>query len=292
MKFAYLSCTVTLPNAANRRADGFEHDQMMAALTPAFSAEGASLIDIAWDDPSANWADFDAVMIGTTWDYWDRQAEFLAQLDVIETHTRLFNPAALVRWNSRKTYLKDLQARGARTVPTLWIDRVTPENAAAAFDHFETDDLVFKRQVGAGADGQYRIRRGAALPSMAHRMMVQPFISTIKTEGEISFIFIDAEVSHALIKRAATDDYRIQALYGGVEEKIDPSEADKADASAVFGMLGEVPLYARVDMVRAADGQLMVMEIELIEPFLYPLQGPDLGPRLARAMVNGASRNT
>ena len=285
MKIVYLSCEVTVPNAPNRREDAFEHDQMMAALRPAFLARGATLHDIAWDDPTADWAEFDAVIIGTTWDYWDRQSEFLATLEAIETKTRLFNSAKMVRWNSHKTYLKEMEARGARVLPTLWIDNVTPDNACAAFDHFETDDLVFKRQVGAGADGQHRLKRGGDIPAMAHPMMVQPFIPAIKQEGEFSFIIIDGAVSHVLVKRAAKDDYRIQSLYGGVEEKITPSKEDLMAAVEVFSSLDETPLYARVDMVRGSDGQLMLMEIELIEPFLYPQQGEELGERMAKAVV-------
>jgi len=55
MKFAYLSCAVTLPSAPNRREDGYEHDQMMAALRPAFEAKGAVIHDIAWDDPRCHY---------------------------------------------------------------------------------------------------------------------------------------------------------------------------------------------------------------------------------------------
>lgn len=289
MQIVYLSCAVTLPEAPNRREDGFEHDQMMAALRPPIEARGGVLIDLAWDDAAVDWSAFDAVVIGTAWDYWDRQEEFLATLQQIEAKTRLFNPSRLVRWNSRKTYLKDLEARGTRILPTLWVDAVTVENAKAAFDHFQADDLVFKRQVGAGADGQYRLERGDSLPTMSHPMMVQPFIPAIKEEGEFSFIFIDGDVSHALVKRAAKNDYRIQSLYGGTEEKIIPPKEDLKAARAVFESLDETPLYARVDMVRGSDGHLMLMEIELIEPFLYPEQSEALGERMARALVKRIS---
>ncbi len=44
-----------------------------------------------------------------------------------------------------------------------------------------------------------------------------------------------------------------------------------------------VPLYARVVLGRDADGGLKLMELEMVEPYLYPLQGPELGPRMAAA---------
>jgi len=285
MRVVYLASKDTLPGSPERRGDGFEHDQMMAALRPAFAARGVRLEDHRWDDDAISWADFDAAIIGTTWDYQDRAKEFLDRLDRIASGTRLFNDAGLARWNAHKRYLGDLEARGARLIPTRWLDRATPERIAAAMDDLETDDLVLKRQIGAGAQGQLRLRRGQPLPCPPTPMMAQPFLPAIESEGELSFVFVDGELSHALVKRAAPGDYRIQSMYGGREQAIQPNEADAAAARAVLDTLHEVPLYARVDMVRGADGRLLLMELELIEPFLYPLQGPDLGERLAAALL-------
>ena len=151
MKIAYISSRVTLPGSPTRRSDAFEHDYMMDALRPPFAALGMSLHDLAWDDPDLDWSSFGAAIIGTTWDYWDRIDEFLATLERIGTLTKLFNSAALVRWNSRKTYLRELEAKGANLIPTLWLDAAPPERAVSAFDELGSEDLVFKRQIGAGA---------------------------------------------------------------------------------------------------------------------------------------------
>ena len=258
---------------------------MMRSLVPAFAEKGMSVVDVAWDDPDADWGSFGAAIIGTTWDYWDRIDEFLGTLESIGKRTRLFNSAGMVRWNSRKTYLKDLESKGARLIPTLWMDKVTAEAATGAFDTLGSDDLVFKRQVGAGARDQFRLKRGEAIPTVAHPMMVQPFLNMIQVEGEISFIFIDGQFSHALIKRAANGDYRIQSEYGGREEPIVPSLQDLAAAQAIMDALDQTPLYGRVDMLRAEDGQLLLMELELIEPYLYPIEGPELGRRMAAAVA-------
>jgi hypothetical protein len=275
---------VTLPGSPVRRPDAFEHDRMMDALRPAFDALGMALFDVDWADPAQDWSHYDAVLIGTTWDYWDRPDAFLATLQRIEAKTLLCNPARLVQWNSHKGYLKQLAEKGARLIPTLWIDQVTNANYAAAFDQLGSDDLVFKQQIGAGADGQYRLSRGDPLPSLPHPMMVQPFLQQIQDEGEYSFIFIDGQFSHALLKQAKPGDYRIQSTYGGTETAIMPSSEDLADAAEIMLKLAETPLYARVDLLRGEDGRLLLMELELIEPYLYPLEGPELGPRLAHAL--------
>ena len=49
---------------------------------------------------------------------------------------------------------------------------------------------------------------------------------------------------------------------------------------------GEVPLYARVDLVPGVDGQPIVMELELIEPNLYLNQAPGAAERVAAAIVH------
>jgi len=265
-KIAYLSSKVTLPGSPIRRSDAFEHDRMMDALRDPFAKRGLQIQDIDWAAENVDWSLFDAALIGTTWDYWDHQAAFLERLDLIEAQIPLYNGAELVRWNSHKGYLRELEQKGARLIPTLWLDHVTTEGAAETFKLLGSNDLVFKRQVGAGAAGQYRLSSGDPMPAMPHPMMVQPFLKKIQTEGEISFIYIDGEFCHALIKRAANGDYRIQSSYGGVEEVIEPTEADLADATAVLLTLEEPPVYARVDMLRGEDGRLLLMEMELIEP--------------------------
>jgi hypothetical protein len=284
-KIAYLASRVTLPGSPIRRTDAFEHDYMMDALRGPFEARGMRVEDVAWDDPKADWADYVAVIIGTTWDYWDRLEEFLAALERIEGQTRLFNGSALVRWNARKTYLRELETKDAKLIPTLWLDVADEAAAKAAFDALGADDLVFKRQVGAGAKDQHRLKRGEPIPAMPHAMMVQPFLPMIQTEGELSFIFIDGEFSHALIKRAQPGDYRIQSTYGGREEKITPSAEDLAAARAIIGTLDEAPLYGRVDMLRGEGGELLLMELEVIEPYLYPVEGPELGERMAAGIA-------
>lgn len=284
-KIAYLASRVTLPGSPIRRTDAFEHDFMMDALRGPFEARGFRVEDVAWDDAKTDWSTYGAVIIGTTWDYWDRLDEFLAALERIEGQTCLFNSSALVRWNARKTYLRELETKGAKLIPTLWLEVADEAAARAAFDTLGADDLVFKRQVGAGAKDQHRLKRGEPIPEMRHPMMVQPFLKMIQDEGELSFIFIDGDFSHALIKRAQPGDYRIQSTYGGREEKITSSTDDLAAARAIIAALDEAPLYGRVDMLRGPDGSLLLMELEVIEPYLYPIEGPELGERMAAGIA-------
>lgn len=281
---AYLASKATLPGSPTRRSDAFEHDRMMAALRAPFEEKGMQIVDVDWADRSIDWSQFGAVIIGTTWDYWDHHDQFIETLKRIEQVTHLFNPADLVSWNSHKGYLRDLAKNGAQLIPTLWLDRVDQTNFETAFERMDSNDLVFKRQVGAGADGQFRLGPLDPLPDMPYPMMVQPFLSTIQAEGEYSIIFIDGAFCHALLKTAKSGDYRIQSTYGGTETPIVPASEDLSAAESVLGILDEAPLYARVDMLRGTDGRLLLMELELIEPYLYPIEGPKLGPMMAAAV--------
>lgn len=292
---AFLACATTLPDAPDRRADAAEHDRMVAALAPALAAEGVALRVIDWEAELAAFEGIALAMIGTTWNYWDKPAAFLARLEALEARgIAVANPAELVRWNSRKTYLRELEEAGITTIPTLWQGDVTRAQLEEAFYHFGCDRLVVKRQIGAGAEGQELFARGE-LPGpdwcYGHAAMLQPFLATIQDAGEVSLIFIDGAFSHALRKTAAPGEYRIQSLYGGSEQDYAPSEDEIAAAQNVLDALPfDPPLYARIDMVRSERGELLLMEAEMVEPYLYPEQGPQLGERLARAIAARVQR--
>ena len=230
------------------------------------------------------------MLLGTAWDYQDHLPEFLAKLEALqERGITVCNPPEVVRWNGDKRYLKQLGEAGPPTIPTLWFDKVGKSEVAIALDAFEADRVVVKRQVGAGGLGQHSFSRDA-LPetgwSMGYPAMIQPFLSSIVEEGEYTFVFIEGQFSHSVLKKAATGEYRIQSLYGGSEHDFAPSPSDLAAAEAVIAALPfDDLLYCRIDMVRLPSGELAVMEAEAIEPYLYPQQGPDLGKRLADAIV-------
>lgn len=284
MRAAYLGCRETI-GTDRRRTDAFEHDQMMEALSSAFAAKSDTIEAVRWDEPTVDWADYDAVLIGSCWDYHDRLEEFLGTLHEIEAQTMLANSTALVTWNCRKTYLRDLESQGVAIVPTLWMEVPVSDKIDGAFEELSTDRLVVKRQIGANAEGQFLLHRDDTPPNVDAPVMVQPLIDSIATEGEISFVLIDGAVSHALVKRPASGDYRVQSSYGGMETAWIPGRADLASAKAVAAKIPGEWLYARVDMVRGLDGQLLLMELELIEPFLYPLQGVELGDLIHAALT-------
>tara|TARA_R110000868_G_scaffold45045_2_gene149842 strand:+ start:11218 stop:12129 length:912 start_codon:yes stop_codon:yes gene_type:complete len=285
---AFLSAACMIKDHPKARKDYWEYDLEIAALAPACQAEGIELVTCIWDDPDFDAGEYDAAVIGTCWDYMQTPDAFEAALAGIAGKTRLLNPLEIFRWNKRKTYLQELAARGAPMIPTIWAERADAASIAAAFEALGCEDLIVKPVLGGGAWRQARIRRGEALPDPEKlplaECMLQPFLPAVSQEGEYAFLFFGRAFSHCARKVPAAGDYRVQSEYGGHEEVHHPSDEELALASAVLDCVDGDLLYARVDMLRGLDGKLALIELELIEPYLYPEQGPDMGKAFAAAL--------
>lgn len=289
MRVAYLTSSDMVPGGSAVRDDLFELELQLAQYRPAFERRGIELVLQVWDDPAFTGAGFQAAIVGTTWDYTTRSAEFLDKMDAVAAHTRVLNPPAVLRWNAHKTYLRALAAQGAPSIPTVWIDGVTPRAVEQARATLGGGPVVVKSVVGACAVRQVLSQPGSTLPGPAHcppgAAFVQPFLPSVVQEGELSAVFCGGTFSHALRKLPQRGDYRTQSVYGATEATAHLTEREIALAQGVLDLCPEPVLYGRVDLVRGLDGQLQVMELELIEPYLYPEQGPRLGETLADAFV-------
>ena len=289
MRTAFLTASCMFETRPEARSDAWEHGLEFAAIRPACAEAGIDLIEVIWDDPDFDPRTYDALVVGTCWDYMEKPAAFLSALERFDAVRPLLNPLSVIRWNSDKGYLADLDAQGVPIVPTLWADRATADTIAQGFDAFpETDRLVVKPRVGASAWRQARVSRGGPLPDANSlppgACLIQPFLKAAESEGEVTMLFFDRVFSHALVKRPKAGDYRTQSMYGATEAAIEPDAEAVATASAALdGVAGDL-LYARVDLMRRGDGKYAVMELELVEPYYYPEQGPDLGRLFAAGL--------
>jgi glutathione synthase/RimK-type ligase-like ATP-grasp enzyme len=233
-----------------------------------------------WSDPSIDWSSFDAVLIRTTWDYFQRYEEFLSWLDRLPVPT--INERALLRWNSDKRYLLDLAERGVDIVPV----RVAAHaRLPALLTEMRGQDLVVKPTVSGGAWNTVRGIAGdaafekavAALPP-GYEYIVQAFVPEVARDGEWSLLFFDGEFSHAILKRAASGEFRVQSQFGGSVDALEPTASMLASArkslEAVAALGYADHAYARVDGV-VIDGDFKLMELEMIEPALFLTPRPD-----------------
>lgn len=246
---------------------------------------------VSWRQTRVPWRDYTAVLIRSTWDYWDDVDGFLEVLDSIDNATRLANPMPLVRWNLAKTYLRELENKGIRIVPTLWPERLDAVSLATLCDQLASDEVVIKPVVGANGVDAFRLARDLGREQWAQitarvrqrRFMVQAFMPAILNEGEYSLVFFNGEFSHAILKVPAKGEFRSQEERGAAIHPVMPENALLHAARRALATIA-TPLYARIDLVRDQDDDFAVMEFELIEPSLYLRTDPGAAMRFARAV--------
>lgn len=246
----------------------------------AFAARDMTLATRPWDEGPG---EGDVTLALFAWGYHLDVARWEAILAGWPVEQRLLNAPALLAWNTRKTYLLELEAAGIPIVPSSF-GRADDASVAAAFARFGTDELVVKPQVSGGSFRTVRVRPGDAIEPLDDAI-IQPFVPAVSDEGELSFLFIGGAFSHAVRKVAKPGDFRIQPQFGGQFSRFEPEPEQLALAGTVIGTLPEPSLYARVDLLRIADGSLALMELEAIEPDLYPHMEPELPARLAEAVA-------
>jgi hypothetical protein len=231
---------------------------------------------VPWRQRDVDWSGFDVVVIRSTWDYQHAPDAFISVLEqIMRSGARLENALDLVRWNMSKTYLRDVENRGVRIVPTIWGSEIGEVREETILERLGTDEVVLKPVVGANADHAYRLGRGSAgwleaAAAFAQRpYLAQPFISSIIDLGEYSLFFFGGELSHAVLKTPKPRDFRVQEEHGGIISAVTVSRELAMAGELALAAIAEVPLYARVDLVRLDDGSYGLMELELIEPSLY-----------------------
>jgi len=245
-----------------------------------------------WNDPGVDWSRFDAVLIRSVWDYFRLYPQFLQWLDRLDAlHVPTVNDSRLLRWNSDKRYLLELARLGVDIIPTRLAHTA---ELPAALHILHGQDVVVKPAVSGGA---WRTLRGlagdqaltqalAALPD--GDWLVQPFVAEIQRDGEWSLLFFDGAFSHAVRKLPKAGDYRVQGEHGGSAELAEAPAAALAAAQAVLAAVDRaghfMPAYARIDGVMCG-GRFLLMEAELIEPFLHLAIRPDAAERYAERLI-------
>ncbi len=269
-------------------ATGLDDD--MPSLLAACAKAGLSAQALAWDDPTVSWDRFDAVLLRSPWDYTERLPEFLAWCERVDRVTHLLNPLPVLRWNTDKHYLAQLAAHGVPVVPSVFVEPdMEPMPSLQAFlaAHPDAGEFVVKPAVSAGSRDTQRYSRvqefAAAnqvgrLLDAGRSVLLQPYLASVDRDGETALMHFDGEFSHAIRKGPLLqpDQGATDALFAA--EAIvprTPGDDEKALAREVLAAMSELlpldaPLpYARVDLIRDADGTPRLLELELCEPSLF-----------------------
>lgn len=237
---------------------------------------GWDVEEVSWRNPSIDWNSFDVVVVRSTWDYQDDSKVFLEVLNQIDKSTALLlNPLPLIKWNVNKRYLAELEEKGVTIVPTNWSSSYTKSDFTDALKKFAVNQLIIKPCVSANADDTFRLNSGQEINHELlekrfrnRECMIQPFMRSVIQEGEYSLFYFNGKLSHTILKKPKTNDFRVQEEHGGQLTLVSAEKKLLNSAEKVLENLPFKTLYARLDFVRK-DDEFALMEAELIEPSLY-----------------------
>ena len=230
---------------------------------------------LPWDG-NTDWAKFNLVIVKSPWDYVTRLPEFLKWSDRVSQIAVLQNPSQVILWNSDKRYLLHLAHARIPIIPTFFVAPGSSDLTIERYlEGFAGAEIVIKPAVSIGAIGALRVSAShpSAIPHVkslytAGHVLIQPFVSSILTDGELSLVYFDGIFSHAVRKRVSVGDYRVQDHHGGSIHSHVPRAIELKVAEDALRMAPTTTLIARVDLVMI-DGHPHVIELELIEPALF-----------------------
>jgi glutathione synthase/RimK-type ligase-like ATP-grasp enzyme len=231
---------------------------------------------VCWDDPNVNWADYEAVILRSTWNYQDNLDAFLLWAERVSRVTSLFNPLETIEWNTDKRYLADLAERGFPVVPTTFVDPgldVPPDVVVPLDGH-----IVVKPSVGAGSSGA-KLFNGDEAAARAHLLtlhqagktaMIQPYLAEVDEVGETALMYMGGAFSHAARKSAILSREMSSETGIYADENVSPMRASTAERELGDRIVASLPplAYTRVDLLPTPDGPV-VLELELTEPSLF-----------------------
>ncbi|MCA9752545.1 MAG: hypothetical protein KC591_10165 [Gemmatimonadetes bacterium] len=266
----------------------------------ALRVAGVDVSPAVWSDPRVDWDDFDLLVLRSCWDYDRRPTEFRAWLDAREHgRTRVVNPVRALRWNLDKdVFLEDLAGRGVAIVPTRVVRPADPRRLSEVLADTDWATAVVKPAVSLNSNGTWRVdAMQVETPETEERfrramvsapLLIQRYEPAIETDGEWSIVFLAGSFAHAVRKRPAPGDFRVQSEFGGRKERVGAPpaallESAEQTLSTAEIACGERFTYARVDGVRAPEGFLL-MELEVLDPSLYLEVAPASVP-LARDAI-------
>jgi glutathione synthase/RimK-type ligase-like ATP-grasp enzyme len=255
-----------------------EDEKLLAFL----QQKGLTIEFAIWNDPHVDWQQYDLAVLKSPWDYFDKISLFYQWLDRLKSlKVRLLNPYQTVRWNADKHYLSDIAQAGLPVTPSLFLEKGQKSELPELFEKLQAQKLIIKPCVSGGARHTYAFTRheAAQLSQVIDELLteeaflVQPFLAEIQTQGEWSFVFFHGKFSHCLLKKAKPGDFRVQHYLGGTIHTENLPSSLLNQAMAYVEKFAGNCLYARVDGV-AIDERFVLMELELIEPFLFLFTHP------------------
>ncbi|WP_185900176.1 RimK family alpha-L-glutamate ligase [Campylobacter sp. MIT 99-7217] len=225
------------------------------------------------------------------WDYSLFYEEFLAFLQECEkSGAKMLNAYDLIKTNSQKNYLQNLQEKGFDIAKSLFLKKeqkaLWQEQILKFKKDFKLKELIIKPLIGQSGRGVLRFESPDLLDlSKLEQGLVQEFLEGVY-EGEFCLIFFNNQFSHAIKRELKDKEYRANSAYGVQILPFSPSKALIQKAlGAIKALSLKSTLYARVDFIKDNEN-FIINEVELIEPSLYFDKGVNSYENFIKALEN------
>lgn len=243
-----------------------------------------------WDDPAVDWSAAPVTVVRSVFDYHLRRQEFLEWLDHAETQTLIKNPPEVIRWNSHKFYLRQVQADGFPVIDTEWLTQNEPADIKEIMIRRAWPEIVVKPAVSASAHGALKVTADNLDDGQAHTdgllndgdALVQPYLYEFETIGETSVIWLCGAQTHCVRRPSGLHSTLEQAHVGA---PLKPSAEERELAQAVYASIQSTLLYARIDLINTREYGLLLLELELLEPALYLRHSREIVERFASTIL-------
>ena len=261
------------------------------------------------DAPAVNWDDAGVVVMRSVRDYATKD-KYAAFLEWARSLSRVANHSDVVTWNSDKHYLGRLADLGVPMIPTTWLEPTAGLSKHQVHTRFPAQgDFVVKPAISSGGRGTGRYTsthagsRSQAINDAMHHLrhgrsvMVQRYLQQVDRGGEISLVYFNGILSHA-VDKAPMLHPRFRSTDEVHEEVVtarEPSEQEwlwgERVRKAIHGLIKEHAgrdiqlLFNRVDMVGDGQGGFYLMEVSLIDAGLYLGSTPDALDNFADAIA-------
>jgi len=232
---------------------------------------------IPWSVTDEDWTRFSYLLVKSVWDYFDFYPQFLQWIaDRKSEGTPVLNNLDTIRWNSSKTYLLEIEEKGFPVIAGKLLKKGSHFDGDSIASYSNAVTLVVKPLVSGGSKNTIKIHvdswqnQSTKINELLEHedYLIQPFIKEVQEVGEYSLIFFNAKFSHAVLKTPAKEDFRVQHYFGGTVSVIDPSPELMESCQNLVTEFASESLYVRVDGV-VIDGLFHLMELEMIEPYLF-----------------------
>lgn len=271
----------------------FAHAAENQMLKDELEQQGVSSSIVAWDDPSMDWETFELLKLRSAWNYHLNFDAFMHWLDHIDQlPCQVWNDTQTLRENITKRYLQTLDEQGVPIVPSEFFTSSDVCLMMSTLKQRGWNKVVIKPVISASAyqtvtatvDGLSEHQAILDVILETSEILIQPFLTSVQAIGEYSFVFIDHELTHTVLKTPNQGDFRTQSEFDSSSKVIEPVSDQIEQARRALMASCDHALYARIDMI-PDGGSLLLSESELIDPELLMRFNPDSTKKLAKAIV-------